>query len=169
MKGFISMDERTIARFWSKVDKTGPVPPHMPHLGQCWMWTAYKLQGYGRIYTARGSQGKSHRISWEINNGKIPAGKCVLHRCDTPSCVNPSHLFLGTHADNMRDITTKGRRRSDHQCGSKHGRSKLIESQIIEIRRMRAEGRLLREIAERFGVTAGLISLVASGKIWKHA
>jgi len=86
-------------RFFRKVDKTG----------SCWNWLAGKdKDGYGKIKIARKDL-RAHRVSWEIHNGIIPGGLLVLHRCDNPSCVNPSHLFLGTALDNNRDRDAKGR------------------------------------------------------------
>jgi len=93
-----------IARFWPKVQKTPT----------CWLWVAGKTHfGYGR-FTAGGvgSQIDAHRFSWELHHGPIPAGMHVCHHCDTPACVNPGHLFLGTHSDNMRDASQKGRLKS---------------------------------------------------------
>lgn len=91
-------------RFWSKVQKNGE--------DQCWVWTAKKFRfGYGQFQFRRGSY-IAHRISWVIAHGPIPDGMCVLHNCpdgDNPSCVNPSHLWLGTTQDNIRDCVAKGR------------------------------------------------------------
>lgn len=101
-------------RFWSKVDKNGPIASHAPGLGQCWIWTGSTSEGYGQINVG-GGDGRhdwAHRVSWEIHHGPIPDGLWVLHRCDNPSCVRPDHLFLGTVADNNRDMIAKGRHRS---------------------------------------------------------
>jgi hypothetical protein len=99
-------------RFWSHVDKNGPVPAHRPELGHCWIWTAStNVHGYGQI-CPRSMPGKmvgTSRFSWEIHYGPISDGLWVLHHCDTPACIRPEHLFLGTQTDNMRDMISKGR------------------------------------------------------------
>lgn len=96
-------------RFWPRVNKAGPI--HAVLGTPCWLWTgAPDNRGYGRLSTTLGgSVLKAHRLSWEIANGAIPEGLCVLHRCDNPPCVNPEHLFLGTRPDNARDMADKGR------------------------------------------------------------
>src|SRR5258708_7787002 len=80
----------------------------------CWLWCAGKTHdGYGRFnYRNKNNKSKhimAHRFMWELINGAIPEGLLVLHSCDNPSCVNPKHLFLGTHVDNMQDMVSKGR------------------------------------------------------------
>ena len=91
-------------RFWAKVEI---IPFH-----GCWEWTASQNRlGYGLIHEKRRML-KAHRVSWELHYGKvIPAGLFVCHHCDNPGCVNPSHLFLGTNTDNLRDMSAKGRSR----------------------------------------------------------
>lgn len=99
---------KTLAeRFWEKVSKGGPVHPVLGTA--CWAWTAStNPNGYGKIFVAGRLQVAS-RVSWEMHNGPIPDGLFVLHHCDNPLCVRPAHLFLGTCADNVRDMWSKGR------------------------------------------------------------
>lgn len=75
----------------------------------CWLWTASVRHRYGSIRTSSTKCSSAHRVSWELHHGPIPEGICVLHRCDTPTCVNPDHLFLGTQLDNIKDRDQKGR------------------------------------------------------------
>lgn len=82
--------------------------------GECWLWKGpLSVLGYGRLVVPGGHRGDpkvyAHRLSWEVANGPIPKGMCVLHRCDNPPCIRPSHLFLGTRADNSADMVAKGR------------------------------------------------------------
>lgn len=101
-----------LERFWRKVDKSGGPD-------SCWIWLGFTDRNkYGKFDMALPTSGTksvyAHRFSWELVNGPIPTGDhhgtmCVLHRCDNPSCCNPSHLFIGTHKDNMYDCIAKGR------------------------------------------------------------
>src|SRR5690554_4431436 len=87
-----------IGKFWSRINKTD----------SCWLWIGrLNYSGYGVFTTRVGI--RAHRFSWELHNGKIPDGMHVLHKCDVRHCVNPSHLFLGNHKDNMNDMIRKGR------------------------------------------------------------
>ncbi len=128
-------------RFWAKVNKDGPVPEHMPHLGQCWVWTAYLNKwGYGRIYAGYPSTRMilSHNASWILHHGPIPEGKIICHHCDNPACVHPKHIWPGTHAENSHDRDDKGRQVAPK--GEAQGQSKLTAQQVLEIRRLYSAG-----------------------------
>jgi len=102
-------------RFWEKVNKDGPIHPELGT--SCWIWNAYKITGYGVL----GNE-LAHRISWKIHHSSIPEGKRVLHRCDNPECTNPSHLFLGSQTDNMKDMIKKNRQNWNSPAkGESHG------------------------------------------------
>lgn len=110
-----------VQRFWEKVQKTDG----------CWLWLAYKQpRGYGQ-FKHQGRMRLAHRFSWELTNGLIPEGECVLHTCDNPACVNPEHLFLGTQLDNSLDMYEKGRQAPSPACaGETNGRAKLSATSV---------------------------------------
>src|SRR4029450_10668027 len=99
----MSEEQPLSVRFWKYITP-GP-------FDECWLWQgAPSKMGYGRIAIDKtGATAYAHRVSWEFHFGPIPAGMMVCHRCDTPMCVNPYHLFLGTQADNLIDMRRKGR------------------------------------------------------------
>lgn len=146
-------DSKTVARFWAKVDKNGP--------NGCWDWTGTGFRGYG-LFTARtGRSKRAHRFSWEVTNGEIPQGLRVLHRCDRRSCVNPSHLWLGTDADNSADMVAKKRQAK----GERQGNSSLSEQQILEIR-LSLDSTEIE--ARKHGVNQATISKIRRRESWTH-
>ena len=132
----------------------------------CWIWLGgVDKGGYGRIGVGgwHGPNILTHRASWEIYKGEIPVGMCVLHKCDTPPCCNPEHLFLGTRIDNVEDMTRKGRRRSG--IGERCGAAKLTSEQVLKIR---SDNRTLAVIGKEYGICASQASNVRRGLHWKH-
>jgi hypothetical protein len=151
-RNYPSLEER----FWSRVKKTDG----------CWEWIGGKSQfGYGQI-KFNGDQLGAHRVSLSLAGIDAPSDMFVCHHCDNPGCVNPEHLFLGTHKDNMADMWKKGR--ALPRRGSAHHNARLIEEDIPRIRDMLACGAKQKEIAELFGVGFNAISEIKLGKKWKH-
>jgi hypothetical protein len=144
-------------RFWSKVKMTSM---------DCWEYLGQTIRGYGRFWTKKDGK-KTNRIAsrfaYEALFGEIPEGMFVCHSCDNPTCVRPSHLFLGTAQDNIKDMDAKGRR----ALGSNHGNSKLDENMVKEMKGL--FGRFTqRQLARRYGVSAGLVGHIKHGRAWKH-
>lgn len=167
-------------RLWAKVTK-GPA---------CWEWTGTvnKKTGHGRIGSGgwHGPLVYVHRASWELHFGPVPTGLEVCHRCDNGRCVNPAHLFLGTHAENMADMMRKdraargqrnGRARAatpsrprvqrPSTSGERNPRAKLTAAQVLQIRTALAGGELERALAARFGVRQGTISRIKLRRSWQ--
>lgn len=119
------MNDRFWERFWTKVDKNGPVPTHRPKLGKCWVWTGGRTAaGYGETFYI-GKVSYVHRISLERKLGRLLAkGEKSCHSCDNPPCLRPTHLFVGTHTENMRDMLAKGRGMANEKRarGDRNGR-----------------------------------------------
>lgn len=148
---------QTIAkRFWSKVEITDG----------CWNWIGAKIpKGYGML----GVNNKMiyvHRWLYANYIKKIPVGLCVCHHCDNPSCVRPSHLFLGTQAENVADMIAKGRQRQVK--GEEHGGAVLTEANILEIRKRYKSGCTQTALAKEFKVTQTNVQHITSRKSWKH-
>lgn len=119
-----------------KDDKTG-----------CWIWIKSTCGAYGKI-RFEGKTDTAHRVSYKIFKGEIPKKVCVCHKCDTPLCVNPDHLFLGTHKENTQDSIRKGR--TNHR-NENNSFCRLSNKAIEEIRKMKENGYSLRKISEIFG------------------
>lgn len=129
----------------------------------CWEFSKGKDDsGYGCL-KYNGIPFKAHRLSWTLNAGPIPQDMYVLHKCDNRSCVNPKHLFIGTHRDNMGDMAKKGR--ANRPFGEKNGRSKLTLKIVNEIRYSFLMNITLAEI---HGVTKSTIGKIRNNKLWSH-
>lgn len=116
--------------------------------GECWLWVRGKYgSGYGSFCLNGKPQG-AHRAAYQIYVGPIPEGMDVCHTCDIPHCVNPAHLFVGTRADNVRDMLAKGRGRKAR--GERSGNAKYTSEQIAEIRRRHEAGETIVSLAREF-------------------
>lgn len=131
----------------------------------CWEWTGSKLpNGYGG-FEIKHKKYLSHRVSYALFINMIPDGLEVLHKCDNKSCVNPSHLFLGTQKDNMQDM--KNKNRQARMKGETNGSHKLIKQEIYKIREMiEQKFYTQKELANMFGVNEKTIRRIKLGKTW---
>jgi hypothetical protein len=107
-------------------------------------------------------------MSWVLANGAVPAGLFVLHRCDNPRCVRPSHLRVGTPKDNTQDMIAKGRWGNPVARGERNGKAKLTEGQVIAIRERFAAGELRNSLATEYGITPGKVGDIINGRTWRH-
>jgi hypothetical protein len=121
--------------------------------------------GYGQV-SFSGRRMRAHRAVWINEHGPISLGLLVCHRCDNTKCVEPSHLFLGTMRDNMRDMVLKGR--ANKRRGANHHSARLTADQVRHIRRLYASGKRQKEMAAMFGVAAPTIDHIVHGRHWKE-
>lgn len=132
----------------------------------CWMWTGRTANGghgrAGRWSGARTTDVPAHHVAWMLEHGSWPArGAVVRHRCDTPACVNPAHLELGTHADNVADRVSRGR----SAIGERAGRAVLTEA---DARAVLASAERITHLARRYGVDPATIRAIRQGRTWRH-
>ena len=155
----IALDKKIVEFFWGHFIA-------IPESG-CWIWTGhYNNLGYGRIKHKYKFYG-AHRISYVVHNGEIPDNLCVLHTCDVRCCVNPKHLFLGAHADNMEDMVKKDRahRWDGKRKGVNNPNCRLNEDIV---RKIRLDNRKRKEIANEYGVSISTISEIKNYNKWSH-
>lgn len=171
-----SADQRLQSRFNQYVSKPNGADG-------CWLWIGGKYQsGYG-YFTVTNRQIAAHRCAFLMAYGAIPDGLFVCHDCpggDNRACVNPNHLWLGTHKQNMADMTQKGRQaiglrngaytKPDRvRKGTEHGRAKLTEGDVLAIRRKYATGTVtLKNLSAEYGVVFSIISRIVRYEIWAH-
>lgn len=138
-------------RLWARIHKTST----------CWIWVGGKNDGGYGIVRVNGRDERAHRYMYEWANGPIPPDLYVCHRCDNRACVNPDHLFLGTHEDNMKDMRAKGREARERKLPQ----TKLLDSDVLEIKRRYAAGGISQtELAYEYGVSVTLICAVVRGR-----
>ncbi len=154
----MNVPEQTKKRFWDKVDRSG----------HCWNWTAGKAgKGYGSFWL-EGKNVRAHRFVYSLLYGNIPDGLFICHHCDNPLCVKPSHLFLGTNSDNIRDSVAKGGCRTPRNIGEKNANSKLCENDVREIRRLCSLGVRQNLLAKMWEISNAHISCIVHRKWWSH-
>jgi hypothetical protein len=150
-------------RFWSKVQIQW----------ECWLWTGcHNSGGYGQFMIGSRTDGsrrveKAHRVAWTLVFGPIPEAMCICHHCDNPSCVRPSHLFLGTHRDNILDMHSKGRHEGGAHRGQKHHNVKLTLADVQELRRRYASGGVSQaRLGKEFGICQAHVGRIVRGERW---
>ncbi len=162
-EGVSGFSEETLRKFWNKVDKRAS--------NDCWIWTPCRRPGvYGHLrIMPDGSLLGAHCVSWIIHFGRIPNRLHVCHKCDNPPCVNPNHLWLGTHVDNMHDRDMKGRGKVNliAQSGEANHRARFKNRDILKIREYAFRGMKQVEISALLGIEKSYVSKIVLRKIWK--
>jgi len=134
----------------------------VPECG-CWIWLgSLRKDGSGRM-AVNGKPELAYRVAWRVYVGPIPEGMHVCHRCDLRACINPDHLFLGTHFDNMRDMRAKGRAAST--AGTVNANARLSEQDVIAIR---SSLEFSGTLAAKYGISRTHVYNVRSGRSWNH-
>ncbi len=144
-------------RFWNKVEKQGD---------GCWNWIAAKTPaGYGMFQVGVGVTRRAHRVAWMLTHGDIPKGIFCLHHCDNRLCVNPEHLYLGTHQDNMNDMAARERA----PRGEKHHKSKMTAEKVIELRQQYANGEgTMEQLGLIYGINKASARQIIREIWWRH-
>jgi hypothetical protein len=147
------------ARFWEKVNKGE----------SCWLWTASVNSGGYGTFRFHGKTRLAPVVAWELTYGPVPAERYICHRCDTPRCVNPAHLWLGTLADNNADMVAKGRSPVIGKKGSANINARLSDAEIHDIKSRPHSGwGHSARLAAEFGVSPATIGHILTGRSWTH-
>lgn len=151
----IVVGARLRARFFAKVAMSDG----------CHEWLAAKdRNGYGRFGVSGSRTRLAHHVAWAIEHGDDPRGSVLMHSCDNPGCVNPEHLSLGTHADNVADRVAKGRGRWRALSGELHPNTKLTDEQVVAIAARLSAGETVASLAREYGVSEWPIRQIKHGK-----
>ena len=145
-------------RFWQRVDQSSGE-------AACWPWAGgLNNFGYGRIKADGGRQMLAHRVAYILRRGPIPSDKILLHSCDTPRCVNPRHLRIGSRAENIADCVSKDR----HCHGERQHAAKLRNRDVHAILDRLLNGEMEKDLAREYGVAKGTVNCLAIGKRWRR-
>ena len=151
-------DKTLLNRFESRINRTE----------KCWLWLGKPDHwGYGSIWVSI-HEIKVHRLAWALHTQQDPIGNCVLHHCDNRLCVNPAHLFLGTHIENIEDRHHKGRSRGGALHGESHPNAHLKAEDVLKIRQERKDGVPARQIAKNWGVHFQTVYRICHKQRWAH-
>jgi hypothetical protein len=161
---FVKEDVRTrFYRHVRKVDGEG-----------CWEWVGFlDKNGYGKFTWCKGVYKRAHRVAWVLDgNAELPPSVYLLHKCDNPACIRPSHMMPGSQKDNIRDMDAKGRRGKSSKptalVGEKHWKASLTDDLVRKAREMFANGASKASIVRDLGASPNAIYALLDGKTWKH-
>lgn len=144
-------------RFWEKVSVGSD--------DECWNWKAGLTRGgYGQ-FSNKVMSNRAHRIAWHLSCGPIPTELFVLHKCDNPKCVNPNHLYLGSHGDNMNDRSVRNR---CNQKGERNAGAKLNDNIVRDIFALREEGHTHKYISDKTNIRRTHVTKILNKQIWSH-
>lgn len=163
MPNEINLSEKDAARFWSKVNKDGPLwtDPQTGESSPCWEWRGtMHHSGYG-IFKIKRKMCPAHRVALVYSIGELPEGTNALHSCDNRPCCNPSHLRAGTPSENAADRDSRGR--ANVAFGERHWNAKVTAEQVSEIIELRKQGVLLQTIGDRYDLSDAQVSNIARG------
>lgn len=157
-------------RFWTKVNKDGPIPQHCPELGNCWLWTGFIYPtGHGQFHmSSMGRDVRAQRAAWLLFVGELETHEYVCHRCHNPACVRLEHLYKGTHQTNMRDkIATKAYRYENSPYHKLSWRTVREIRKLIQVLQTGSRTKKYEQLAKKFSVSSTMIRRVVNNEFWE--